>query len=108
LAAVDAVFLALADPTRRRMVETLARGSTVTASAFAADLPISRQAVAKHLAALRQAGLVKGKRVGRETRYTLHPEPLGDAAGWIAHVGAEWDERLRDLDRLLGTDFRRD
>lgn len=100
--------MALADPTRRRMVETLAQGSTVTASAFAADLPISRQAVAKHLAALRQAGLVKGRRVGRETRYALHPEPLGDAAGWIAHVGAEWDERLRDLDRLLGADSRRD
>ena len=106
MAAVDAVFVALADPTRRRMVETLAQGSTVTASAFAADLPISRQAVAKHLAALRQAGLVKGKRVGRETRYTLHPEPLGDAASWIAHVGAEWDERLRDLDWLLGADLR--
>jgi len=83
------------------MVETLAHGSTITASAFAAELPISRQAVAKHLVALRQAGLVRAKRVGRETRYALHPEPLGDAAGWIASVGAEWDERLADLRRLL-------
>jgi DNA-binding transcriptional ArsR family regulator len=101
VAAVDAVFTALADPTRRRLVETLAGGSTVTASALAADLPISRQAVAKHLAALRRARLVRTERVGRETRYRLRPEPLGDAAGWIATVGAEWDERLADLQRLL-------
>ena len=53
-ATVDAVFAALADPTRRRMVETLAGGSTVTASGLAAELPITRQAVAKHLAALRR------------------------------------------------------
>ena len=101
MAAVDAVFAALADPTRRRVVETLAGGSTVTASAVAADLPISRQAVAKHLAALRRARLVRAERVGRETRYRLRPEPLGDAAQWIATVGAEWDERLASLQRLL-------
>ncbi len=98
---VDAVFAALADPTRRRMVETLAGGSTVTASGLAAELPITRQAVAKHLAALRRARLVNTKRVGRETRYSLDAEALGDAARWIATVGAEWDERLADLGRLL-------
>jgi DNA-binding transcriptional ArsR family regulator len=103
LAAVDVVFAALADPTRRRMVETLAQGSTVTASALAADLPITRQAVAKHLAALRRARLVKAKRVGRETRYSLEAKPLGDAADWIASVGAEWDDRLADLGRLVGS-----
>ena len=101
MAAVDAVFAALGDPTRRRVVETLAGGATVTASALAADLPISRQAVAKHLAALRRARLVRAERVGRETHYRLRPEPLGDAARWIASVGAEWDERLADLQRLL-------
>jgi DNA-binding transcriptional ArsR family regulator len=101
VATVDAVFAALADPTRRRVVETLAGGSTVTASALAADLPISRQAVAKHLAALRRARLVWARRVGRETRYRLRPEALGDAAQWMATVGAEWDERLGDLQHLL-------
>jgi DNA-binding transcriptional ArsR family regulator len=101
VATVDAVFAALADPTRRRVVETLAGGSTVTASAVAADLPITRQAVAKHLAALRRARLVRAERVGRETRYRLRPEPLGEAAQWIAMVGAEWDERLARLQRLL-------
>jgi DNA-binding transcriptional ArsR family regulator len=83
------------------MVETLARGSTVTASTLAAELPISRQGVAKHLAALRRARLVRAQRVGRETRYSLDAEPLGDAARWIAAVGAEWDERLGELRRLL-------
>lgn len=101
MAAIDAVFTALGDPTRRRVIETLAGGSTVTASALAADLPISRQAVAKHLGALRRARLVRAERVGRETRYRLQAEALGDAARWIATVGAEWDERLADLGRLL-------
>ena len=100
-AAVDSVFAALADPTRRRVVETLAAGSTVTASALAADLPISRQAVAKHLAQLRRARLVRAERVGRETRYRLRAEPLADAAEWIARVGGEWDERLEALRGLL-------
>ena len=98
---IDEVFSALADPTRRQLVETMARGSTVTASALAAELPISRQGVAKHLAALRRAHLVRAERVGRETRYRLDGAALEDAARWIARVGAEWDERLGDLRTLL-------
>jgi DNA-binding transcriptional ArsR family regulator len=94
---VDSVFVALADPTRRRVVETLARGGTVTASGLAAELPITRQAVAKHLSALRGADLVTATRVGRETHYALRPQPLGDAAEWIQMVSAEWDDRLEAL-----------
>ena len=90
---VDSVFGALADPTRRRVVETLARGGTVTASGLADQLPITRQAVAKHLSALRGADLVTATRVGRETRYELHPQPLDDAVHWIQTVSAEWDGR---------------
>jgi DNA-binding transcriptional ArsR family regulator len=100
-ARVDAVFAALADPTRRRVIETLAGGATVTASGLATELPISRQGVAKHLAALRRARLVRAERVGRETRYSLDGAPLEDAARWIARVGAEWDGRLVDLQRLI-------
>ena len=103
MAAEDAVFTALADPTRRRVIESLAAGSTVTASGLAAQLPITRQAVAKHLAALSRARPVRSARVGRETRYSLDAEPLEDAARWIARVGGEWDERLGELDRLLRT-----
>ncbi len=98
---VDPVFTALADPTRREVIERLASGSTVTASGLAAQLPISRQAVSKHLAALTRARLVRRARVGRETRYSLDPAPLEDAARWIGAVGGEWDERLRALERAL-------
>jgi DNA-binding transcriptional ArsR family regulator len=98
---IDSVFGALADPTRRRVVETLARGGTVTASGLAEQLPITRQAVAKHLAALRGAQLVDSTRVGRETHYELRPQPLGDAANWIHMVSAEWDGRLDALRRSV-------
>lgn len=99
---VDAVFSALADPTRRRLLETLSEGDRVTASGLARGLPISRQAVAKHLASLRAARLVRSERVGRETVYELQPEPLEDAAAWIDRVGIEWDRRLEALRRSLG------
>ena len=98
---VDSVFDALADPTRRRLVETLARGGTVTASGLAEQLPITRQAVAKHLAALRGAELVTAERVGRETQYQLRPQPLDEAAHWIRMVSAEWDDRLQALRRSV-------
>jgi DNA-binding transcriptional ArsR family regulator len=98
---VDSVFVALADPTRRRVVETLARGGTVTASSLAAELPITRQAVAKHLSALRGADLVTATRVGREMQYKLRPQPLDDAAQWIQMVSAEWDQRLGALRRSV-------
>jgi DNA-binding transcriptional ArsR family regulator len=100
-ATLDAVFAALADPTRLRVLETLAERPTVTATGLAAELPISRQAIAKHLSALRGAGLVSGARVGRETRYALEGEALDDAAAWIATVGDEWDRHLGALRRTL-------
>jgi DNA-binding transcriptional ArsR family regulator len=94
---VDSVFGALADPTRRRVIETLARDGTVTASGLAQQLPITRQAVAKHLSALRGAELVTSTRVGRETQYRLRPQPLDDAVEWMQTVSAEWDDRLDAL-----------
>ena len=96
----DAVFAALADPTRRHLIEALA-GRPASATSLAADLPISRQAVAKHLAGLRAARLVSAERAGRETLYSLDPRPLGEAAEWIARVGVEWDSRLAELRRAL-------
>jgi DNA-binding transcriptional ArsR family regulator len=103
---VDAVFGALADPTRRRVVETLARGGTVTASGLAEELPITRQAVAKHLAALSGADLVRSTRVGRETRYELRPQPLDEAVEWMQAVNAEWGDRLEALRRSLDANRR--
>jgi DNA-binding transcriptional ArsR family regulator len=100
-AQVDSVFAALADPTRRHLLETLAAGERASATGLAGQLPISRQAVAKHLAALREADLVRADRVGRETLYSLQPEPLTAATEWIATVGAEWDGRLAKLKRSV-------
>ena len=96
------VFAALADPTRREVMELLARGTT-TATEIAAELPVSRQAVAKHLAVLEDAGLVHAQRAGRERRFSPTPAPLGDAISWMASVGGEWDERLRALERYVRT-----
>ena len=98
---IGAVFAALADPTRRRLVMSLASGSTVTATRLSADLPMTRQAVAKHLAMLDHAGLVAAERRGRETHYRLTPEPLAGAADWMAAVGEQWDDRLAALRQHL-------
>jgi DNA-binding transcriptional ArsR family regulator len=82
----DKVFTALADPTRRQIVAALARSGRSTATELAADLPITRQAVAKHLTHLHRTDLVVPERRGRETRYRLTPEPLGEAVGWLEDV----------------------
>jgi DNA-binding transcriptional ArsR family regulator len=95
------VFDALADSNRRFVLEALAERETATATELAAELPVTRQAVAKHLAALSDAGLVEGRRTGRETRYELTPAPLGDAMDWMANVGADWDARLAALRKHL-------
>ena len=97
----DAVFAALADPTRRGIYHALARGGADTASDLARTLPISRQAVSKHLATLADAGLVESEKQGRETRYRPTPEPLAEAAAWIDEVGELWDARLASLARLV-------
>jgi DNA-binding transcriptional ArsR family regulator len=94
---VGAVFAALADPTRREVVRSLADRPGLTASHLAGELPMTRQAVAKHLSALSGAGLVTARREGRETRYTLTPAPLAEAIDWMTSVGAKWDERLARL-----------
>jgi len=97
---VTGVFGALADANRRHLLQALAR-EEATATELAAGLPVTRQAVAKHLAALRDAGLVEARRAGRETRYRLTPEPLGEAVEWLTAVGVAWDDRLERLQRHL-------
>jgi ArsR family transcriptional regulator, cadmium/lead-responsive transcriptional repressor len=95
------VFAALADPTRREIAKLLAEQGPLTPTGLAGQLPITRQAVAKHLAALDEAGLVRSSRRGRETHYRLTPRPFEAAALWMAALGAEWDERLESLRGLL-------
>jgi ArsR family transcriptional regulator, cadmium/lead-responsive transcriptional repressor len=102
---VGPVFAALADPTRRQMVETLLREGSTSVPALTAVLPISRQAVAKHLATLGHAGLVeRSPAAGREVRYRLRDGALGPATAWMREAEGAWDERL---DRLKGSVERR-
>ena len=91
---IAAVFVALADPSRREVIGVLAARGTATATAVAEELEITRQAVAKHLATLRDAGLVEAERAGREVRYRLRAGPLRFAARWLDTAAGAWDDRL--------------
>ena len=95
-----AVFAALADPTRWRLLGTLARQGEGTATTLAAELPISRPAVIKHLVVLDRAGLVTRRRAGREVRYRVEPARLEQTARQIARLAAAWDTRLAALKAL--------
>lgn len=97
----DRTFAALADPTRRSLFEDLARTGPATATDLARDRPISRQAVAKHLGVLRDAGLVTVERAGREARFSADPDGLDDLTRWVEDVGRAWDRRLDRLQRRL-------
>ncbi|MET7986205.1 metalloregulator ArsR/SmtB family transcription factor [Streptomyces sp. NPDC005281] len=97
---VDSVLAALADPTRRQLLDLLAAGGEVTATNLAGELPVSRQAVVKHLAVLDAAGLVTGSRVGREVRYAVRPAALNATARWMSALAADWDRRLALIKRV--------
>jgi DNA-binding transcriptional ArsR family regulator len=95
-----AVFAALADPTRWRVLGTLAQQGEGTATTLAAQLPVSRPAVVKHLGVLDDAGLVSRRRAGREVRYRVEPARLEATARELAGVAAAWDRRLTALKAL--------
>jgi DNA-binding transcriptional ArsR family regulator len=95
-----AIFAALADPTRWRLLGTLARQGEGTATTLAAELPVSRPAVIKHLGVLDRAGLVTHRRAGREVRYRVEPARLDATAQRIADLAAAWDRRLGALKAL--------
>lgn len=97
----DAVFTALSDPTRRSILRAVAETGPVTATVLSDALPITRQAVAKHLGLLREAGLVAADRAGRETRFVAVTEPLDELAAWAEDAGRLWDARLDRLRRAL-------
>lgn len=103
---VDAVFAALADPTRRQLLDQISRQGPLTATEMAGGYPISRQAVVKHLGALAGAGLLTGERQGRDVRYRVVSNGFGDAATWLNEVGQRWDRRLAALQRHLDPDGR--
>ena len=99
-APVEEVFAALADPTRLRLLDLLAADGEATATTLAGHVPVSRQAVVKHLAVLDRAGLVEARRSGREVRYAVRPHGLSAAASWLATRAAEWDTRLASIKRI--------
>jgi len=85
---------AVADTSRRHVLDLILAHGEVTPTALAAELPFTRQAVAKHLAVLDRAGLVESKRTGREVHYSVRPEHLDVAVRAMAKVAARWDARL--------------
>src|SRR3954451_14535319 len=95
-----AVFAALADPTRWTLLGTLADRGEGTATTLAAQLPVSRPAVIKHLGVLDRAGLGSRRRAGREVRYRVEPERLDATARRMAAIAAAWDRRLDALKAL--------
>jgi DNA-binding transcriptional ArsR family regulator len=96
-----AVFAALADPTRRRIVHELSTDGPLTATQLAPRFGISRQATSKHLLALAEAGLATGEHIGRETRFELDTRPFAEAESWMHAIGGLWDRRLRGLKDFL-------
>jgi DNA-binding transcriptional ArsR family regulator len=97
---VDELWLAIGDPTRRRVLDLILDRGEATATAVAGELPVTRQAVAKHLVVLSRAGFVEARREGREVRYAVRPQQLDAAARSIASVAAQWDARLVAIKRI--------
>ncbi len=96
----DEVWSAIADPSRRRVLDLLVHNSDVTASWLAGRVPFSRQAVTKHLAVLERAGLVSRHQHGREVQYRVEPARLDEATRAMVQVARDWDGRLAAIKRL--------
>lgn len=96
----EALVEAVADTSRRQVLDLLLAHGETTPTALAAELPFTRQAVTKHLAVLGRAGLVESTRQGREVRYSVRPEHLDAAARAMAKVAARWDARLEAIKRM--------
>ncbi len=96
----DRVWAALGDPMRLRLLDLLLEHGEATASALATELPITRQGVAKHLVVLERADLVRARRIGRETRFTVHDRRLAQAQRQMARVASRWDARLATIKQI--------
>ena len=103
----DALWSAIADPSRRHVLDLLVRGGAASASALADEVPFTRQAVMKHLAALEDVGLVTRAREGREVRFAVDAQRLDEATRGMTQLAAEWDRRLQSIKRIAETAHRR-
>lgn len=99
----DDLWSAIGDPTRRRLLDLLLDDAGGTATSLSAHVPITRQAITKHLDVLGRAGLVHATTAGRERRYRVDPAQLARAAAQLADVGAAWDGRLRRIRSIAET-----
>ncbi|MEM7335915.1 MAG: metalloregulator ArsR/SmtB family transcription factor [Chloroflexota bacterium] len=97
----QSLFLALADHTRRQLIETLANEGEKSATELAAIFPITRQGISKHLRILLDANLVQVRQQGRDKLYHLQPEQLREATAWINNIQSQWDRRLQTLSTYL-------
>ena len=88
------VLIALADSTRRELLNQISIKGEATATILATSVTVSRQAVMKHLTILKDAGLVSSYRVGREVRFKVCPQPLSSTAEWMANLAGDWDRKL--------------
>jgi DNA-binding transcriptional ArsR family regulator len=96
----DDLWSAIGDPTRRRMLDLLLADGVGTATSLSEQLPVTRQAVAKHLGVLDRVGLVRVTPIGREVRYQVDEEQLARAVAQLAAVGATWDARIRRIEQI--------
>ncbi len=99
--ATDNLFKALADPTRRALLERLTRDGDLTVHALTERAGVSQPMVSKHLSALKRAKLVRHRRDGRETHYSARPEALAPLVDWISHYGAFWKTKFDQLGDVL-------
>jgi DNA-binding transcriptional ArsR family regulator len=104
---MEPVFTAVADPTRRALLERLRTDGALSISDLADGMPISRQAITKHLDILRASGLIRARRAGRERLHELDAAPLREVEDWLRPYAEAWDERLAALRRHLGEDDER-
>lgn len=95
------VFAALGDPTRLGLVAKLCDGSRRSIAQLSNDLPLTRQAISKHLRVLENARVVRSERVGRESLFVLDPKPIDDARRYIELVSGQWDAALSRLKALV-------
>jgi ArsR family transcriptional regulator, cadmium/lead-responsive transcriptional repressor len=96
----DDLWEAMADPTRRKLLDLLVARGQATATTLTADMPVSRQAISKHLVILQRVGLIDSHRQGREVRYEIREQRLAEATGALAEVANRWDRRLRAIKQL--------
>ena len=108
MTSIDPVFSALADPTRREIVEMLASRDPMTVNEIACHFDMTRQAVAKHLKVLRDTHVIEGEQQGREHLHSLAPNTMMTLTEWVEHYSQFWDERLNTLKTMAEEDHSND